>query len=99
MEVYCGIDLHAKVSQVAVVDEEGKVLLNRQTPNRIEGVLALLAPYGPGIHVAVESTFNWYWLVDGLQAAGHDVHLGHPLKLAMSSKAKVKTSARCRPMP
>ena len=25
--------------------------------------------------MAVESTFNWYWLVDGLQAAGFTVHL------------------------
>lgn len=24
---------------------------------------------------AVESTFNWYWLVDGLQEAGYDVRL------------------------
>jgi len=27
--------------------------------------------------VVVESTFNWYWLVDGLQAAGHKVHLAN----------------------
>ena len=25
--------------------------------------------------VAVESTYNWYWLVDGLQDAGFDVQL------------------------
>lgn len=25
----------------------------------------------------VESTFNWYWLVDGLQAAGFKVHLAN----------------------
>ncbi len=94
MKVYCGIDLHAKVSQVAVMDGEGKVLLNRQVRNVLAEILALLAPYGPGIHVAVESTFNWYWLVDGLQAAGCDVHLGHPLKLSWISKAKVKTDRK-----
>jgi transposase len=94
MGVYCGIDLHAKVSQVAVLDEEGRVLLNRKIKNHLEEILGVLAPYGPGIHIAVESTFNWYWLVDGLQDAGHDVHLGHPLRLAMISKAKVKTDRR-----
>lgn len=98
MRVYCGIDLHAKVSQVAVMDQEGEVLVNRQVKNSVPGILELLAPYGPGIHVAVESTFNWYWLVDGLQDAGHDVHLGHPLKLAMISKAKIKTDRRDAPM-
>jgi len=96
--VYCGIDLHAKVSQVAVVDEKGDVLVNRQVKNVLSDVLAVLAPYGEGIPVAVESTFNWYWLVDGLQDAGHDVHLGHPLKLAMISKAKIKTDRRDAPM-
>lgn len=55
---YCGIDLHAKVSQVAVMDEEAEVLLNHQTPNRIDGIHALLAPFGRGIHIAVESAFN-----------------------------------------
>jgi transposase len=28
--------------------------------------------------IAVESTYNWYWLVDGLQAAGYAVHLANP---------------------
>jgi transposase len=27
--------------------------------------------------VVVESTYNWYWLVDGLQAAGYSVHLAN----------------------
>ena len=26
--------------------------------------------------IAVESTFNWYWLVDALMDAGHGVTLG-----------------------
>jgi transposase len=28
--------------------------------------------------VVVESTYNWYWLVDGLKAAGYRVHLANP---------------------
>lgn len=63
MKVYCGIDLHAKVSQVCVIDQDGEVLLNRQVKNVLAEILALLAPYGTGVLVAVESTFNWYWLV------------------------------------
>jgi hypothetical protein len=27
--------------------------------------------------VAVESTYNWYWLVDGLRSAGFDVRLAN----------------------
>jgi len=26
----------------------------------------------------VESTYNWYWLVDGLQEEGYKVHLANP---------------------
>lgn len=59
MKVYCGIDLHAKVSQVCVIDQDGEVLLNRQVKNVLAEILALLVPYGTGVLVAV----NWYWLV------------------------------------
>jgi|LGOV01.1.fsa_nt_gb hypothetical protein len=38
--------------------------------------------------VAVESTLNWCWLVDGLQEAGLEVKLGHPLGLFMITGAK-----------
>jgi transposase len=91
MRVYCGVDLHAKRSQVCVIDDRGEVLVNRRVANRLEEILEVLAPFGTGIPTAVESTFNWYWVVDGLQDAGHEAHLGHPLKLAMIAKAKVKT--------
>jgi hypothetical protein len=38
--------------------------------------LEALVPYRGQLEaVAVESTFNWYWLVDGLQAAGLPVRL------------------------
>jgi transposase len=30
------------------------------------------------VGVVVESTYNWYWLVEVLQAAGHRVHLANP---------------------
>jgi hypothetical protein len=30
--------------------------------------------------VVVESTYNWYWLVDGLKAAGFEVKLANPVR-------------------
>ncbi len=27
----------------------------------------------------MESTYNWYWLVDGLMDAGYKVHLSNPV--------------------
>ena len=37
---------------------------------------------------------RWYWIVDGLQEAGYDVHLAHTLGLYMITGAKVKTDRR-----
>jgi transposase len=48
-------------------------------PMKLGKVLEALEPYREElVGVAVESTYNWYWLVDGLQQAGHQVHLSHP---------------------
>lgn len=42
-------------------------------------MLAALEPFHDGVvGVAVESTFNWYWVVDALMEAGYQVHLANP---------------------
>ena len=48
-------------------------------PNDINQVLLALEPFRVNLQAAVvESTFNWYWLVDGLQGHGYEVHLANP---------------------
>ena len=42
MSVYVGIDVHRKRSQVAVVTEDGKVQLNKNTVNGTEPILRLI---------------------------------------------------------
>jgi transposase len=77
--VYSGIDLHSNNNVLLVSDEADRVLYRRRLPNELGKVLEALEPYrGQLAGVAVESTYNWYWLVDGLQAAGHRVTLSHP---------------------
>jgi transposase len=76
MRLYCGIDLHARDHMVVVIDDSDEVVLEKRLPNELETTVRLLAPLRRGLHaIAVESTFNWYWLVDGLAAAGHEVKL------------------------
>jgi transposase len=42
-------------------------------------VVSALEPFKEHLKgVVVESTFNWYWLVDGLQAHGYKLHLANP---------------------
>lgn len=76
MSLYAAIDLHSSNSVLAVMDGDGKALLQCRRPNDLPRLLADLAPYQAQLEgVAVESTYNWYWLVDGLMAHGYAVHL------------------------
>ena len=75
---YSGIDLHSNNSVVTVIDETDRVVAEKRLPNDLTKILAFLAPWKTELAgVVVESTYNWYWLVDGLQAAGLSVHLAN----------------------
>ena len=76
MSLYAAIDLHSSNSVLAVMDGSGNAVLQRRRPNELSQLLADLAPYRADlIGIAVESTYNWYWLVDGLMDQGYAVHL------------------------
>jgi transposase len=78
MELYAGIDLHANNSVVVVSDEEDRVLYQKRVRNELSEILCALTPYHDTLQgIVVESTYNWYWLVDGLMAAGYRVHLAN----------------------
>jgi transposase len=63
---------------VTVTDDADRVVAEKRLPNDLPKILAFLAPWKAELAgVVVESTFNWYWLVDGLQAAGFMVHLAN----------------------
>jgi transposase len=79
MRLYCGIDLHSNNCYVVVLDEHDGVVYQRRLPNDLGLILAELGCYRAQlVGIAVESTFNWYWLVDGLMEAGYRVHLANP---------------------
>lgn len=76
MRLYAAIDLHSNNSVLVVVDENDRVVVEKRLRNDLELVLGHLAPYRCDLQaIAVESTFNWYWLVDGLMGAGYEVKL------------------------
>jgi transposase len=79
MRLYCGIDLHSNNCYVVVLDELDRVVYQRRLRNDLGRILQELAGFrGQLVGIAVESTFNWYWLVDGLIEAGYRVHLANP---------------------
>ena len=76
MSLYCGIDLHSNNHVVVVIDDGDKKLEDKRIDNDLNETLTLLSPYKRRLKaVAVESTFNWYWLVDGLIENGYKVEL------------------------
>jgi transposase len=80
MTLYAGIDLHANNSYLAVIDESDELVESTRLPNTLEAVRRRLEPHRSElVGVAVESTFNWYWLVDGLEASGFRMHLVNTL--------------------
>lgn len=67
MTTYAAIDLHSNNGVLTVIDDNDKVLRQRKLPNELQAFVRELEPFRASLKaVAVESTFNWYWLVDGL---------------------------------
>ena len=78
MTVYVGVDLHSNNNYVGIVNEANAVLFKKQLPNDLAAVLSVLEPFRKDLAgIAVESTFNWYWFVDGLMDNGYKVHLAN----------------------
>lgn len=76
MRLYCGIDLHSNNSVIVTLDETDKMVYHKKLSNDLELILQQLSVFKDDIvAIAIESTFNWYWLVDGLMEAGYDVKL------------------------
>jgi transposase len=77
---YIGCDVHKKYSVFAGVDESGR----RTPPQRVEhdrdGFRQYLARLPAGSPIAVETTGNWYWIIDEMERAGHAPQLAHAAK-------------------
>jgi len=89
MKLYGGIDLHSNNSVINLIDENSIVVLKKRIANNLKTILLLLEPYRDAIAgLVVESTYNWYWLVDGLMEAGYKVHLANTAAIQQYSGLK-----------
>jgi transposase len=79
--VYCGIDLHARMMYVCILNQAGETLLHRTLKTTPEACLKAIAPYRPDIVVAVECLFTWYWLADLCAEEDIPFVLGHALSM------------------
>jgi transposase len=80
MELHGGVDLHGDNGYYGIMDSEGNRVFKKRLPNDLDKVLQALEPYREQLTggIAVESTFNWYWLVDGLSENKYAVRLANP---------------------
>lgn len=79
MKLYAGIDLHSSNSYLGIIDAGDKRHFGKRLPNDLTTIRLALEPYRKRIvGIAVESTYNWYWLIDGLQDHGYKMHLANP---------------------
>lgn len=84
-----GIDLHSNNLMIGIVDQDGTRLKHQKLPCDLPEVEKFLRPYKSKLKsVAVESTYNWYWLVDGLRAQSYPVVLANPAKIEQYSGIK-----------
>ena len=89
MDLYAGVDLHSNNGYYGIVDEEGRRIYRKRLPNHLPTVLAALRPYRDRLkYIAVESTYNWYWLVDGLMENNVPTRLANPAGMEQYSGMK-----------
>jgi transposase len=88
-DLLVGIDLHSNNHVVGIQDYNDRRIKHKKLANRLPLLLNFLKPYSKRINeIAVESTFNWYWLVDGLLDSGYKVNLVHPPKVTQYNGLK-----------
>ncbi len=89
-DLYGAVDLHGNNGLYCLINQHDERVFQQRLPNDLPTVLQALKPFRDRlVHgLAVESTFNWYWLVDGLEAHGYTLQLVNPTKVQTYSGLK-----------
>lgn len=78
IKLYGAIDLHSNNNVTVLIDEQDQVVYEKRLPNDLTVIAQQLSAYQDFLQgIVVESTYNWYWLVDGLTDQGHTLHLAN----------------------
>ena len=87
---YCGIDLHARMMYLCILDPAGEVVVHRNMKAKPEPFLKAIEPYREDLVVAVECMFTWYWLADLCREQDIAFVLGHALYMKAIHGGKAK---------
>jgi transposase len=89
-QFYCGVDLHARSMYLCILDHQGNVVFHHDLPAEPDAFLQAIQPYRPGLVVACECLFCWYWFADLCVEEDVPFVLGHALYMKAISGAKSK---------
>ena len=88
-QLYAGCDLHGNNNLIGIIDGDGKRVFKKNLSNSLPLIRDALKPFQRElVGIVVESTYNWYWLVDGLMEEGYRVHLANPSAIQQYSGLK-----------
>ena len=93
--VYGAIDLHARYSQIRIVDDDGHVIRERRVMTDATRLVDIFEGHGP-MRILLETGTESEWVAQVLEVAGHAVIVADPNYAPMYGeiRRKVKTDRR-----
>jgi transposase len=87
---YCGVDIHAKSIYVCIIDQEARIIKQKNIKSNPAAFLKAIEKYRDDIAVSAECMFTWYWLADLCAKEGITFILGHALYMKAIHGGKAK---------
>lgn len=86
----CGIDLHARVLHVCIMDADKNIRVHKAIKANPKALMLLIAPYLDDLVIGVECMFSWYWVADFCHDNNIPFVLGHALYMKAIHGGKAK---------
>jgi transposase len=94
MEQFIGCDAHKRFSVFASINERGEYGPAVRVGHERAEFEAYLSGLPPGSQIGLETSGCYYWMVDAIEAAGHEPHLAHALTAKRQMQGRHKTNER-----
>lgn len=89
-QYYCGIDLHARLLYVCILDARGNKVVHQKIKADPHQLHKLLKPYLGQVVVGAECMHCWYWVSDFCRENNIEFILGHALYMKAIHGGKAK---------
>jgi len=87
-----GLDIHKRVVQAVILDDQGRQILRDRFPCDREALLTFARKhFGDDARVALEATTNTWAIVDLLEPHAAEIVVSNPMRTRAIAEAKVKT--------